>query len=47
MAVGEATYQNFATLNTKAIADLVRDFGFDGVYIDYEPFNNGQCSSSS
>ena len=47
VAVGGATYQNFAALNTKAIADVVKDFGFDGVDIDYEPFNNGQCSSSN
>lgn len=47
VAVGGATYQNFAALNTQAIADVVRDFGFDGVDIDYEPFNNGQCSSSN
>lgn len=46
VAVGGASYQNFAALNTKAITDdVVRDFGFDGVDIDYEPFNNGQCSS--
>lgn len=47
VAVGGATYQNFAALNTKAVADVVKDFGFDGVDIDYEPFNNGQCSSSN
>ena len=47
VAVGGATYQNFAALNTKAIAHVVKDFGFDGVDIDYEPFNNGQCSSSN
>ncbi|MEH2433027.1 MAG: glycoside hydrolase family 18 protein [Nostoc sp.] len=47
VAVGGATYQNFAALNTKAIADVVKDFGFDGVDIDYEPFNNGQCSSTN
>ncbi|MEH2023050.1 glycoside hydrolase family 18 protein [Nostoc sp.] len=47
VAVGGATYQNFAALNTKATADVVKDFGFDGVDIDYEPFNNGQCSSTN
>lgn len=47
VAVGGATYQNFAALNTKAIADVVKDFGFDGVDIDYEPSNNGQCSSTN
>ena len=47
VAVGGATYHNFAALNTKAIADVVKDFGFDGVDIDYEPFNNGQCSSTN
>ena len=47
VAVGGATYHNFAALNTKAIADVVEDFGFDGVDIDYEPFNNGQCSSTN
>ena len=47
VAVCGATYQNFAALNTEAIADVVKDFGFDGVDIDYEPFNKGQCSSSN
>lgn len=47
VAVGGATYHNFAGLNTKAIADVVRDFGFDGVDIDYEPSDTAQCSSSN
>ncbi|KAF6265045.1 glycoside hydrolase superfamily [Scenedesmus sp. NREL 46B-D3] len=36
LAVGGATYTNFAAMNTQCIADLVDDFGFDGVDIDFE-----------
>jgi chitinase len=36
LAVGGATYTNFAQMNTQCIADLVDDFGFDGVDIDLE-----------
>jgi chitinase len=36
LAVGGATYTNFAAMNTQCIADLVEDFGFDGVDIDFE-----------
>ncbi len=45
VAVGGATYTNFAQLNPKSISNVVKDFGFDGVDIDYEPLNS-QCSSS-
>jgi hypothetical protein len=31
LAVGGATYGNFAGMNTACIKDLVDDFGFDGV----------------
>lgn len=44
VAVGGATYHNFAALNPSAIASVVQDFGFDGVDIDYEPFDTAQCS---
>ncbi len=43
LAVGGLTYTNFAQLNSTAIANVVKDFGFDGVDIDYEP-TNAQCS---
>lgn len=40
LAVGGATYTNFAALNTQCIKNLVDDFGFDGVDLDYEPTNS-------
>jgi chitinase len=43
LAVGGATYTNWAGLNATAIADFVKDFGMDGVDVDYEPINAG-CS---
>jgi chitinase len=45
VAVGGATYTNFAQLNPQSISNVVKDFGFDGVDIDYEPLNS-QCSSA-
>lgn len=45
LAVGGATYTNFAGLNTQCIKDLVTDFGFDGVDLDYEP-SNPACASA-
>ncbi|BAY29084.1 glycoside hydrolase family protein [Nostoc carneum NIES-2107] len=36
---GNEEYKNFAQLNPTAIANIVKDFGFDGVDIDYEPKN--------
>lgn len=44
VAVGGQTYTNFAQINPKAIANIVKDFGFDGVDVDYES-NNVKCSS--
>ncbi|MGH8002059.1 MAG: glycosyl hydrolase family 18 protein [Brasilonema sp.] len=44
LSVGGASYTNFAQLNATAIANVVADFGFDGVDIDYES-NNAKCSS--
>jgi len=44
LAVGGATYTNFAGINTKCLKDLVDDFGFDGVDYDYEP--NAACTVS-
>ncbi|KDD76322.1 hypothetical protein H632_c269p0, partial [Helicosporidium sp. ATCC 50920] len=41
IAVGGATYYNWAGLNTKAVADFVKDFGLDGADLDYEPTNPG------
>ncbi|MDF5710644.1 MAG: glycoside hydrolase family 18 protein [Nostoc sp. S4] len=46
VAVGGQTYTNFAQMNPKVIANIVKDFGFDGVDIDYEP-TNVKCSSSN
>jgi hypothetical protein len=40
LAVGGATYTNFAAMSTQCIRDLVDDFGFDGVDLDYEPTNS-------
>ena len=37
VAVGGATYTNFASLNAQCVADVVRDFGFDGADLDWEP----------
>lgn len=39
VAVGGATYTNFASLNATAIANFVNAFGLDGVDFDYEPLN--------
>ncbi|NNM59671.1 MAG: glycoside hydrolase family 18 protein, partial [Legionellales bacterium] len=36
LSVGGATYPNWDSLNTQAIVDIVKDFGLDGVDIDYE-----------
>lgn len=53
VAVGGQTYTNFAKLNPKAVADVVKDFGFDGADVDYEPKNpkcllsNGKISCTS
>ena len=46
VAVGGQTYTNFAQINPKTIANIVEDFGFDGVDIDYES-NNVKCSLSN
>jgi chitinase len=45
LSVGGATFPNFGSFNTGAIAAFVKDFGLDGVDIDYEP-SNPNCSSS-
>jgi chitinase len=37
LAVGGATYTNFAALNMQCVKDIVTDFGMDGADIDYEP----------
>ncbi|GBF95961.1 chitinase [Raphidocelis subcapitata] len=37
LAVGGATYTNFAGINTQCIKDIVTDFGLDGADIDWEP----------
>lgn len=45
LAVGGATFTNFASMNTQCIADMVEDFGFDGVDIDFELPST--CSTSA
>ena len=39
VSVGGATFPNFGSFNANAIAAFVKDFGLDGVDIDYEPAN--------
>jgi chitinase len=39
LSVGGATFPNFAAFNAPVIASFVKDFGLDGVDIDYEPAN--------
>jgi chitinase len=41
LAVGGATYTNFAGLNMQCVKDLVDDLGMDGADIDYEPSSPG------
>jgi len=45
LAVGGATYTNFAALNTQCIKDIVADFGLDGVDLDWEP-SSPNCAVS-
>lgn len=45
VAVGGATYTNFKGMNTAAIAAFIKDFGLDGVDLDYEP-SNPNCQAS-
>jgi chitinase len=44
LSVGGATFPNFGSFNPPAIAAFVKDFGLDGVDIDYEPANPS-CSA--
>ncbi len=39
LSVGGATFPNFGAFNAGTIASFVKDFGLDGVDIDYEPAN--------
>ncbi len=39
LSVGGATFPNFGSFNAPVIASFVKDFGLDGVDIDYEPAN--------
>ncbi len=45
LSVGGATFPSFGTFNAGAIAEFVKDFGLDGVDIDYEP-SSPSCSIS-
>ena len=45
IAVGGATYTNWAGLNASAVGQLVTDLGLDGVDVDYEP-SAPQCQST-
>ena len=46
VAVGGATYTNWAALNETAIVKFVKDFGLDGVDVDYEPLGTS-CKSKN
>ena len=46
VAIGGASYSNWAGLNETAIAQLIADFGLDGVDLDYEP-DNTVCSAKN
>ncbi|KAI8475983.1 MAG: glycoside hydrolase superfamily [Monoraphidium minutum] len=45
LAVGGATYTNFAALNAQCVKDLVTDFGFDGADLDWEP-STAACAAT-
>jgi chitinase len=40
LAVGGATYYNFAGTKLQCIKDIIDDFGFDGMDFDWEPTNS-------
>lgn len=44
ISIGGETYTNWEAFNPENIATFVRDFGFDGVDIDYEPAGGFNCS---
>ena len=46
VAVGGATYANWSGLNETAIVKFVKDFGLDGVDVDYEPLET-TCTSKN
>lgn len=46
IAVGGATYTNFNKINADGIAAFVKNFGLDGVDLDYEP-TNANCRTGS
>src|SRR5262249_48132221 len=45
ISVGGASYPNWSSFNPASVAAFVRDFGLDGVDIDYEPANPA-CSNA-
>lgn len=55
LGVGGATYTNWGSLSEATIANIVSDFGLDGVDVDYEPSSytcsysggSGSCTSDS
>eukprot|EP00775_Hariotina_reticulata_P005809 gene5809-6049_t len=46
LAVGGASYTNFAATNPQCVKDIIDDFGFDGFDLDYEPLNPS-CTTSA
>lgn len=47
IAVGGATYTNWDKLNISAIVNVVKDFGLDGVDIDFESYPNCTPNTAS
>nr|QOL01084.1 putative extracellular protein CSOL_014 [Pseudococcomyxa simplex] len=48
VAVGGANYAKWSALNTGSLASFVKEMGFNGVDIDYEPaFDSVVCTTSS
>ena len=44
ISIGGASYNNWAGFNEQAIANFIKDFGLDGVDLDFEP-DSSSCST--